>query len=336
MNQKGGLIGNIKPSRLAETKIKQSIPQKLKKYINIITIPNTEIIRVGSSISKINPHYSDVDIMNIIDFNLNEYDTIDKFTDYLLNMVNYLSNENQYEVFFSDFKAGNKHWTAEEIFNNIDILKQCFLEKAVIKIDMFAPYNERYIEMSTFFILKSKGTFINVEDNYFESMKTSLINDINEFKKIKPFKAVKRAWSLARITQDNKTMRKLEKLIRSNVALLGQINADLETIELMVQKNIPYNKDIVLVEISEFKEKISNILDIEFDEMKIDIMIDNILLNIINNSDDIIDTISTLHDYLLEIINKETLEYLEYVGYYFPSESTNKNYLFSKISSLFQ
>ena len=45
--------------------------------------------------------------------------------------------------------------------------------KDVVKLDIIGPYDERYLEMSTFFILKSASEYINVESDYFESFKKS-------------------------------------------------------------------------------------------------------------------------------------------------------------------
>ena len=337
MNQYGGLIYNIPPEKLFSEKQKYSIPLKLKKFIKLITIPNSNVVRVGSSISKIQPFFSDVDIMNIVESKESPENAVDIFIVNLKNIVMQLLNLESENIFFSDFKAGNKHWTAEQILNESNellSLHDACLMIDVIKIDMFAPYDGRYLEMSTFFILKSKEKYINVDNNYFNNLQTSLLEDINTYKDIKPFKAVKRVWSYAKIKKDFKTVKKLENLIKSNIALLAQINADIETIQMIIERKNNYDKNFLLVEVDDFKERISNIIDISFDELKVDIMIDNILLMIINknneNDEQLLDSLGMLHDYLLTIINYETKNYLNHINFSFPTSNDNRGF-FSKL-----
>jgi len=327
MNQYGGLIYDIPPEKLFSEKPKYSIPLKLKKYTKLITIPNSNVVRVGSSIAKIQPYFSDVDIMNIVDSTETPARAVDNFIVNLKNIVKQLLSLESSNIFFSDFKAGDKHWTAEQILNESNgslSLHDACLMKDVIKIDMFAPYDGRYLEMSTFFILKSNETYINVDEHYFDNLQKSLLEDIKTYKDTKPFKAVKRVWSYAKIKKDAKTLKKLENLIKSNIALLSQINADIETIEMMIERKNNYDKDFLLIEVDDFKERLSNIIDIPFDELKVDIMIDNILLLIMNNKDyenneQLVDSLGLLHDYLLTIINKETLDYLNHINFTFPT-----------------
>jgi hypothetical protein len=322
LDLKGGIINKIEPHRLLDIRKKMSIPDKLESYIKMITIPKTKIIRVGSSINKIQPYFSDVDIMNIIDKPIEEDELIKEYIIELKKIVFNIINSNQ--VFFSDFKAGGLHWTSDEIMNEeksdlklMDALKI----KDVVKIDMIAPYNNRYVEMSTFFVLKSKQGYINIHDDYFTHFEESLLKDIHEFKKTKPFKAIKRLWSYSRLKNDIITMDKLKDLIRSNIALLSQINADIETIVILVDKKTNYNKELVIIELDEFKEKISSILDIEFNEEMIDLYINLLISQFKSNvdSDNIIENLNRLHNYILNIINKETNLYLKTINYEFPN-----------------
>ena len=138
--------------------------------------------------------------------------------------------------------------------------------------------NSHYIEISSFYILKSINEYINIEPDYFENFKKSLLKDIAEYQTIKVFKAVKRVWSLARITDDNKTLELLKDLIKSNISLLSQINADVETLILLIEHKSNYDIKFVINELDGFSEKLSTILDIELDFEKINLIIDNIKL----------------------------------------------------------
>lgn len=328
---KGGLIGQIEPEKIDTVKSDDEIPQQIKTYIKTITIPNTQVIRVGSSMLKIQPYFSDVDIMNIVYKKINSNNLVRFFIDELKNIIkNILSIPN---VFFSDFKAGGYHWSVEQImqekYGELTLQDACFI-KDVVKLDIICPYDKRYIEISSFFILKSANEYINVESDYFELFKKSLLHDISHYQETKPFKAIKRVWSLARITDDLATLELLKDLIRSNIALLSQINSDIETLILLINHKSEYNTEFVLNELDTFREKMSTIIDIELDYEKVNLMIDNIKLIFkfsddrkIDNSEMLVENLTRLHNYLLKIINNETIEYLSSINYKFPVEKIN-------------
>lgn len=318
---KGGVIGIIPTDKLLETKDIIDTPEQINNYVNLITIPDTKIIRVGSSINKIQPYFSDIDIMNIVSKNMTNDSLILWFIEELKKILSNVKNTPN--TFFSDFKAGGEHWTVDEILvgkKNDLLLTYAIKIKDVVKLDIIGPYNERYLEMSTFFILESNEGYININDDYFSSFTKSLSKDIEEFKTTKPFKAIKRVWSLARIKKKIKVLDKLKDLIKSNIALLAQINADLETIELLLEHNSDYDINFIVRELNGFKEKISSILDIDLDHQKVDFMINNLILLFQNNpkleknKKEIINVLTILHDHLLKIINKETYDYMDYIN----------------------
>lgn len=323
---KGGLIGHIPTNKLTAMKTNEEVPDAIKRYVRMITIPDTEVIRVGSSMLKIQPFYSDVDIMNIVSRETNSEELVIFFIQNLKKMIqNIIKSEN---TFFSDFKAGGLHWTVEEIMNEqngqLKLFDACFI-KDVIKLDIIGPYDNRYLEMSTFFILKSINEYINVTNDYFDNFKKSLLVDIEHYKGTKPFKAVKRVWSLSTISKDDKTLDMLQELIKSNIALIAQVNADVETIILLLEHGSKFDLKFLLGELDGFKDRLSNILDVSIDFEKINLMLDNIkLLFMFRNlsedlNDNVMNSLIKLHDYLLSIINKETLEYLNSINFKFPS-----------------
>lgn len=336
LNMHGGIIGEIEPKYINALKSDDEIPEIIKNYIKIITIPDTEVIRVGSSMLKIQPYFSDIDVMNIIHKQINSDELVNFFIANLKNLLKIITEIPN--VFFSDFKAGGLHWNMEQIMNEkhgeLSLKDACFI-KDVVKLDIIGPYDERYIEMSTFFVLKSINEYINVEADYFETFKKSLLKDIAHYQESKPFKAIKRVWSLARVSKDTQTMELLKEIIGSNLALLGQINADIETIILLIQHKSNYDTNFVLNELDGFREKLSTIIDIKLDYEKINLMIDNIGLLFrfakeqnFDQSNIIAENLTRLHNYLLKVINKETLEYLLSINYVFPVakiEETNES-----------
>jgi hypothetical protein len=334
LNMKGGIIGQIESDRIDTIKSDEEIPEIIKNYIKIITIPDTKVIRVGSAMLKIQPYFSDINVMNIIHKQVSS-DKLVKF--FIANLKNLLKTIIEIpNLFFSDFKAGGLHWTVDQIMeekhNQLSLYDACFI-KDVIKLDIIGPYDERYLEMSTFFILKSSSEYINVETDYFESFKKSLLKDISHYQESKPFKALKRVWSLARITNDSTTMKLLKDIIKSNISLLGQINADIESIILLIEHESKYDTEFIFNELDGFREKLSTIIDIKLDYEKINLMIDNIKLLFkfgkdqnFNESNVLIENLTRLHNYLLKVINKETFDYLESIKFKFPvSQFDNDN-----------
>ena len=336
VEQEGGLIGNIPINKLDQVIKFENLPERIKNCINLITIPNTHVIPVGSGTLRIQRFPSDVDIMNIIEKPISTDDILTLFINNLKIIVNNIKNDNSEEnVLFSDFKAGGMHWTIDEILNevknNISLRDACKIIE-VIKLDIFVPYNKRYLEMSTFYVLKSTSGFINVDKNYFNSFKDSLLDDIQKFKTIKPFKAIKRLWSLSKINNDIKTMEIIEVLINSNLSLLSQITADIETLKLIIEKKSKYNKKFVIDELENFKDRTSHILDIDYNEKILYQFIDNLIIlfkNDINetNNEKIIIELDKCHDYILSIINKETINYLNNINFKFPTEIVKSNKL---------
>ena len=336
--QLGGIIGDIPLNKLDQVIKTEDLPDEIKRCIDIMAIPKSHVIPVGSGTLRIQRFPSDVDVMNIVEKQLSTDDVLTLFIDNIKRITNVIQNDNN--ILFSDFKAGRMHWTTDEILNevknNISLRDACKVID-VIKLDMFVPYNRRYIEMSTFYILKSNTGFINVNENYFDNFEESLFNDIQTYRDSKPFKAVKRLWSMSRIRNDLETMNKLEVLINSNVSLLSQINADVETLELMIKKNSKYNKDFVLDEIKNFKDRTSHILDIEYNEKLLYQIIDNLVILFTNNeSNEILVELHKLHDYILSIINRETINYLNIINFKLPDTFTESiiplNTIFSRAS----
>lgn len=333
---KGGLIGEIEPENIDAIKSDEEIPEIINNYIKIITIPDTQVIRVGSSMLKIQPYFSDINVMNIVYKKVNSKELVKFFITNLKNLLKIILDIPN--VFFSDFKAGGFHWNVEQIMNEknneLTLYDACFI-KDVIKLDIIGPYDGRYLEMSTFFVLKSLNEYINIDSDYFESFKKSLLKDIAHYQESKPFKAIKRVWSLARITNDKETQDLLKDLIRSNIALISQINADIETIILLIEHSSKYDLTFICNELDGFREKLSTIIDIKLDYEKINLMIDNIKLLFkfdknLESSNILVENLKRLHNYLLKIINKETIEYLNTINFKFPVskdiDNTEVNY----------
>ena len=126
-----------------------------------------------------------------------------------------------------------------------------------------------------FIIKKEKKIFNNIQEHLF--------NDIQKYRNVKPFKSAKRLWSLSKIRHDVETLNKLEYLINSSVSILSQINADIETLQLLINKNINYDKNYILIEIDTFIDRITRIIDIDLNEDEIIKMIRDIKTSFIKS-----------------------------------------------------
>lgn len=328
----GGLINEYSLNRINEHKTKKEIPISIQNILNYITPPNSKVIRVGSSNLRVFEVSADLDNMIFYEL-LNEesYNVVSKFVKELQTLVKKILEDPN--IYFSDFKANKYHWSTDEILAGINkegvTLEYAVAQHEVLKIDIIAPLNGRYIEASAFYILKSKNGYVNVSNDYFNSFEESLLLDIEELKNIKPFKAVKRTFSLGRLKKNNEILKKLLPIVRSSIASLAVINADIETLVLMLEHNDKLNINYIIEEINNFKERLSSLIDLKFDTERTLYLIDNMILQfkVYNNTKEakekLIKLLDELHEYLLKVINDETNEFLRSIGFTFPSISTN-------------
>lgn len=334
----GGLIHRISNSELLATRDPKYYTEDEKKYIDLLSVDGSEVQPLGSFTFKIQKYPSDIDINQTIKIRNNNFKVI---ADNLRNIAMRIMREKN--VYFSDLKLGidsrypnNKdkfivRWSINDLINGYKMLpdnKVLTIEDAlkmqsVIKLDIIGFTDNRFIEASTFFLLEKIDndgniTYVNVPadffDKYIEALKGEVLKYTSE-PNIKYFKAVKRMWSLARINKDMKTLKKLEPMINSNLSLLGQINADLETLVLLIEKtqNLPNNKkpykeiDLTLNSIG---KRISTITDIDIDDSFVINKLEK-ARKLINNYDHgIINELEELHDYILSIINAESYLYM--------------------------
>lgn len=345
----GGLIHKITNDDLIANRNPKLYSDDERKYIDLISVRDSIVDPIGSFTYKIQKYPSDIDINQTIKIKNGNFKTIVNQLKRIA--VNIMKAKN---VYFSDFKAGvdvrypedrDKYilrWTIPEILlgkkvlpgNKIITLEEVLQMKSVLKLDIIVFTDGRFIETSTFFILEKlndNGTteFINIPANFFEMFTEELKREVLKYTKpetLKFFKAVKRMWSLARVTKDIKMLKKLEPLINSNLSLVSQINADLETLELLLDKtnDIPIEK--IIQTINSIGKRLSTIIDIKLD--------DNMLANELQKVKDLLSNYNgdkegikhifeSIHDYLLNALNSETYKYLK-IHKLFP---INKKYL---------
>lgn len=329
---KGGLIHQISNKDLLAQRNSSLYSDDEKNFIKLLTIDNEALVQpLGSVTFKIQKYPSDIDINQVIKIKNNNFNEI---VNHLRRVViNILKTPN---VFFSDFKAGVDgdnnaiRWLPNDILNGYKVLNDgstiplelALQMESIIKLDVIGYSNDRFIEASTFIILekvnnRGQTEYINVPSDFFEQYLNNVKADIIKFSttgnNFKLFKAVKRMWSLSRITKDFYMLRRLEPLINSDLSLISQINADIESMGLIIEKydddSIPY--DLFIHALSVIGKKISTIVDIPLDINEIIIIINSIITSI-NRRDrnEILRTMEDFHEYLLNILNVQSYEYL--------------------------
>ena len=200
-------------------------------------------------------------------------------------------------------------------------LREALTHDSIVKIDIWALVNERYIEITNFFLLaykdkKDKETVINMEmSNYYES----LIKDIKHYYEIgKYMKASKRAWALGTNILDNKLLLKLYPLYTSSIGMLYQLSAEIETLIMIFESvnvsNLPLDK--IINQIDDFKMRITMIFDLDLNETKMFALIEEILNDYEKNKNRMkikktINNLQILMNDVDEIVENETLKFIK-------------------------
>lgn len=363
MKVKGGIIHKISNADLFANRDTNLYTDDEKKYIELLSVKNDSfVLPIGSFTYKIQKYPSDIDINQTVIIRNNNFGNI-------LNSLKLIVSEiiNSPLVYFADFKAGFDdryepwdreyyiiRWNPDEILKGFKVLpegkiitlNEAIQMKGIIKLDIIAYTENRFIEASTFFILQKinpdgSSNYVNVPDDFFSLFVGDLKKEIKKYSSpetLKLFKAVKRMYSLARLRKDITTLKRLAPMIDSNLSLLGQINADIETMGLMLEKiyfnmlpfkeltktldsigkrastiiDIPLNIKFIANTLSQLKFQFNKLKDIPGFKGKSAILPDLI----------------KLHDYFLNVINQQT-------GYYMKANKLlpiNKEYLPSSVS----
>jgi cell division protein ZapA (FtsZ GTPase activity inhibitor) len=179
--------------------------------------------------------------------------------------------------YFADFKAGlysngdGIHWTKDEIKMgkklvvdpvtcNQKILKLSdALFNGVVKLDLWAPINGRYIEVTNFIIptLVKDGKEFNLNGEQPDYI-SSIAKDVIDYYNVgNYFKSDKRLWLLAAYFGDDDLLAKITPILNSGAGILYQVVGDVGTLMLMLDRLKSPPVGSILDEIDEFKSRIS-------------------------------------------------------------------------------
>lgn len=345
LTSKGGLIGKIPDKKIFAKRNVYSISDKMESFYKYLKIKpkkgDSKILLYGSYNFAIQPYFGDLDTINIVHYATNKKKAVEEAVKDIQKIISKL-NDNNLGRFFTDMKCGLYkdgeaiHWTAQEILdgkregNKKDFnghvgnktLKQAIQQVSLCKIDMIAPYNNRYIEITVVYQFSCLDGMINYVLPARDQLLKSLNDDIiKQLKKEKYFKIIKRLYSAASIKGDVESAQNLYPLLTSNISRLSMINGDLKTIELLLQLKKNINTNIIKVELERIKEMLGNIQDINFygkldeiyyllDMSYIDMMRDK-NSNDEDKYEDALNKLENVTNYLGKITNNETLDYLK-------------------------
>ncbi len=268
---------------------------------------------------------------------LRELDIIDnkelkKLNDLTPNNIDNAGFETLYDTLREKFLL---RWTPSEILkgkkslsgNRIITLTEAIQMPTMTKIDMIMLVNERFIEFSNVlvYVLKDeKGNetvlnFANKQDKLelIEDLKYEVQKYAYSIKNFKPFKMVKRIWSIARLTKDKPMVKKLTGLMQTDLGRLSQIVSEIETLLLILSNVKSPPLSAMLEQIDNFKYRMSNVFEIPIDIDYIINTVDKITktkLKTTQNKKLAITKLKDMKKYIMKFINEITLLQLKKLG----------------------
>lgn len=218
-------------------------------------------------------------------------------------------------------------WTTDEILRGYKILPKdvkltlcsAIAQKTIVKIDIWAYINERFVEVTNWFYLKSisqKGQQIVISQDM-DDYQVSLQKDITQFRIPElhmHMKLAKRLWVYAVSKNDHKTMEKLYPLFSSGAAKLYQIQSEVDTLNSMLKKMTHPPMKKMLHQIEEFKLRLATVREEYMKpgvEKRIYALIDLIIMQ--NNTDNkkLQECLAEIGDLLHQSVDKYVKAYLK-------------------------
>jgi len=325
----GGLIGVVPDSKLLAYKAPEALTQRSQEVLKILAFPDVKnkiesVVTVqGSYNFPIYPYYSDIDSINRVKINFDHRLALNIFIYHIQKVAKYLKT-NKRGWMFSDLKCGldgnNKgiHWKLDEILkgrtHSGKSLINSLTENGYCKYDVIVPYYGRYIEISLIYSVFSNDGLIgqvplSLNDFIIQITKSyyELMSEGNYYK------AIKRLYSLSRLTKDVKTIRAISQLLTSNLGKLSQIKADLSTIKLIIDNGNYPTLNYINIEFNKIKEGLATILDVPINYKVSYKIIDNVysLLTHHKKEESLIE-LDRIIEVIYKQLNKETMKYLRH------------------------
>lgn len=165
-------------------------------------------------------------------------------------------------------------WTLEEMMQGVKILplgvkltlKEAITQKSIVKIDIWIYLNNRYIEMTNWYLLLYKDEKLGKVTNLSikpEKYQSSLIKDLfyyNNPSVNKYMKLSKRLWLYAVMKKDKKLMYNLYPLFSSGAAKMYQIVGEIDTIKLILKKIEKPEINTIISNIEDWKTRLGTVM----------------------------------------------------------------------------
>ena len=142
-------------------------------------------------------------------------------------------------------------WNPCELLRGYKILPgnyQLYLDVAltqgsIVKLDVIAPTDGRYVEVTDFYVIKQKDTRGNVKilSEELHDYEQSLLEDVYKYYDIKTIKAVKRLWMYLAYKQDTCDLNMFTPLFSSEIAYYAQVAADIEVALELLTSDLHYD-----------------------------------------------------------------------------------------------
>ena len=204
-------------------------------------------------------------------------------------------------------------WTPNDILNGYvvdegikydldDVIKHCY-NHGLNKIDMYFIYDDRIIEMTNVFEAEQKIFTFPVA---LKSIKMNMIKFLSP-KFLNYAKALKRAYTVARIEGNATLLNKLKPFLTGNINYIASLNTDINALLdiLDADNNLHHIKNKVI-------KHLHNLI-IRMEKINMDKYINMINLAITNIDDEktFINILKTIKKDILNIINKLTSKYIK-------------------------
>jgi len=214
---------------ISETK--EGIDEDIKTWVNALKFDNSPIVQLGTSSFKSQQYFSDYDCFSpVINRNISADKSCKEIKD-IFKRINNLEN-----IWFIELKIQNKDGSKEKFFNT-DIDCDKFV-KAVKELD--------YLKIDAVVFIKQTNKLTELSIIYsFSDMppKEQLVNAIKAdydfyYGENNIYKALKRAFSIYRLSDNKEKMVEISGLFNSRTGLLYTISSNLKAIKLVLDGNV--------------------------------------------------------------------------------------------------
>jgi len=191
-------------------------------------------------------------------------------------------------------------------------LADALTHKSVVKVDLWAPQNGTYNEITNFFLIvmidkNGKETVLNEELG--DRLK-NLNHDIVKYGSCKhrnSLKLAKRLWNRALFLNETEMPKMLYPLFQSGANSLNQVAGESEVIRMMLEKLKNPPVEILLTQIDGFRRRITDVYDVDFNPEPMY----KVIINILQRKTDIITGLLELENLLKKAVEVHSRDFLK-------------------------